>query len=403
MKFTDRWVERLRPTGKREKYWDDAPHGAGSLGLRMSATGNKSWVFRIYDKSAGKDRWITLGTYPEIPLAQARVLARGVSPSTIALSSTTYHNPSSGEGSTSDELLFSEFATVYLEKWAKIRKKSWKEDERILQRDVLPHIGSRPINSITRKDIVAILDRPIERGSLIQTNRVYALLHKIFSFAMERSVCDHHPCHGLRKPTIEQKRDRILNDAEIVTLLTGLGRPRVLSVDPGIRHILLFQLATASRSGEVTNLEWSEIQEDRWILPKEKSKNKVARILPLPQLAKKLLDLQDDSAGSYVFASHRTDRPYHGTSVSHAVKRIAKCLGMEDFCAHDLRRTAASGIASLGFSREVIKKILNHVDNDVTAIYDRHSYDAEKLQALTAWNDRLCGWIREIDPNSPFL
>ena len=67
----------------------------------------------------------------------------------------------------------------------------------------------------------------------------------------------------------------------------------------------------------------------------------------------------------------------------------APAIRLDDVTPHDLRRTAASGMASLGIARLVIAKVLNHVENGVTAIYDRHGYDNEKRHALEAWASQL--------------
>ncbi|MEB8489668.1 tyrosine-type recombinase/integrase, partial [Acidithiobacillus ferriphilus] len=69
--------------------------------------------------------------------------------------------------------------------------------------------------------------------------------------------------------------------------------------------------------------------------------------------------------------------------------------GLAPFTPHDLRRTAATHIGMLGFNRLVISKILNHVEGGVTAIYDRHSYDNEKREALEAWSKKLAGLVSE--------
>jgi integrase len=84
--------------------------------------------------------------------------------------------------------------------------------------------------------------------------------------------------------------------------------------------------------------------------------------------------------------------------VQKAADRVRKAAGIEGFVLHDLRRTAASYMTSMGISRLVVSKILNHVEQGVTRVYDRHSYDREKRQALEAWADRLTAMIREGGP-----
>jgi integrase len=77
-------------------------------------------------------------------------------------------------------------------------------------------------------------------------------------------------------------------------------------------------------------------------------------------------------------------------ALGHALRRNLAVLGVRDCTPHDLRRTAASHMTGMGISSLVVSKILNHVERGITAVYDRHSYDAEKRQALEAWGARLC-------------
>jgi hypothetical protein len=72
-----------------------------------------------------------------------------------------------------------------------------------------------------------------------------------------------------------------------------------------------------------------------------------------------------------------------------------------DFVGHDLRRTAASHMTSIGIPRLVVSKILNHVESGITAVYDRHSYDQEKREALQRWADRLDEIMSHTEPRQP--
>lgn len=128
-----------------------------------------------------------------------------------------------------------------------------------------------------------------------------------------------------------------------------------------------------------------------WTIPGTKAKNGLPHEVPLTGQALDLLErIQSISQGSrWLFPSPRTDKHILQTSVDHAVKRHFKEIGMQPFTPHDLRRTVATGIAALRFSRLVVSKVLNHVDSSVTGIYDRHRYRAEKKAALDAWGRRL--------------
>ena len=92
----------------------------------------------------------------------------------------------------------------------------------------------------------------------------------------------------------------------------------------------------------------------------------------------------------WVFPSPRTNGGITSRSVDQALQRNLATLEVAHFTPHDLRRTASSKMTGdLGISRLTVSKILNHVERGVTAVYDRHSYDKEKRQALDAWGRRL--------------
>jgi integrase len=157
-----------------------------------------------------------------------------------------------------------------------------------------------------------------------------------------------------------------------------------------VTAIIKLQLLTAQRGGEVLSMEWPDVDLSSgwWTIPGERSKNGLPHRVPLSPPALALLkDLRERSDSSHwVFPSARVDS--HIRSVQKAVERIRRRAGIE-FRGHDLRRTAASFMTSMGISRLVVARILNHAESGITAVYDRYSYDSEKRQALDAWAQRL--------------
>jgi hypothetical protein len=147
-------------------------------------------------------------------------------------------------------------------------------------------------------------------------------------------------------------------------------------------------LLTAQRVGEVSSMEWAEIDLKRgwWTIPAAKAKNRLAHRVPLTGMALELILARPRQAGArYVFPvfSSTTPDPLQGGAV-----RARRC-GLKDWTPRDLRRTAASPMTGLGVPRLVVSRILNHAERGVTAVYDRHSYDEEKRQALELWEERL--------------
>ena len=382
MKFTDRKIDNLKAQETRYELWE-----GNGLGIRISTTGRKSWIMMY--RFGGKARRLTLGTYPGTSVAQAHQLhgkakadlQRGIDPGTTKVQA----NQDEREAATVQAL-----AHEYIERWAKPRKRSWKEDQRILEKDVLPKWGRRKSKTITRRDVITLLDGIVDRGAPIQANRTFAAVRKMFNFAVSRDIVPVSPCAEIKMPAAENRKDRVLSAEEIHTLWTKLDSAHM---NEGTRLVLKLQLTTAQRPGEVTGAAWDDINfaTGWWTIPTSKAKNKLAHRVPLSALALEVLEqaqhLVADSA--FVFPSPRGDKPMTEQALARAVARNLEVFGIEPFTPHDLRRTAASHMTSMGIFRLVVSKILNHADGGVTAVYDRHSYDQEKRTALEAWAKRL--------------
>jgi integrase len=161
-------------------------------------------------------------------------------------------------------------------------------------------------------------------------------------------------------------------------------------------QILRLCLVTAQRVGEVAGARKSEISlSDReWRLPGHRVKNGSAHNVPLSSLALDLFEeaISRSKHAEMIFPSRITKRAMTPRAVAKAMFRSLDTLGLEDATPHDLRRTAATGMAKLGVTRIVIDKVLNHVSADrstIAGVYDRHAYEEEKRQALELWAERL--------------
>jgi integrase len=387
-RFTDKSIAALRPKAERFEVWE-----GGGFGLRISPRGIKSWIW-VY-RFDGRTRRMTFGTYPAMGLADARVkladarklLGQGIDPAESDIQSRKADRASA---------TVAELAEAYLDKWARPRKRSAAEDERILRKDVLPAWRRRKAQDITRKDVIAMLDAIVDRGSPIAANRTLAVVRRMFGWALSRDIVPANPCGGVKAPSKETRRDRILNADEIVAVWRALESPEIPISRP-IGLALKLQLVTSQRKGEVIEARWEEFDfnERMWTISGARSKNGLAHRVPLSPLAMTVLEeIRALPSSEFLFASpRRTDRPITGPAVDHAVRNNRDVLGTGDATPHDLRRTAASHMTSIGVSRLVVSKILNHAEPGVTAVYDRHSYDREKRAALEAWGARLEGII----------
>ncbi len=278
-----------------------------------------------------------------------------------------------------------------MEKHARRKTRRWQGTQQVFDHDVLPRWGTRQIASITRRDVLDLIDTMVERGSPVMANAVLATVRKMFNWAIERDIVDASPVAGVKPPTKVEQRDRVLDDNEIRDVWSacdGLGHP--------FGAMFKFLLVTAQRRGEVATMRWSDVDLDNavWTLPRERTKADRAHQVPLPPQAVSILQGLPRFDGDYIFTT-RGHRPASG--FSKAKTRLDALSAVSGWRLHDLRRTAASGMARLGTPINVLAKVLNHASSGahggVTAIYNRYGYEVEKRQALEAWSLHLEGLI----------
>ncbi len=376
--LTDRRASSIRPTATRVEYVDRKVPG---LALRVTPNGAKSWTVRY--RHRGRLRRLTLGDVAVISLADARARARDA-----------LHNASKGEDPAAEKQAgrraetVGELAELYLAKWAKPRKRSWKADDNLLRKRVLPQWRNRATADITRHDVRLLVESIAEAGAPIVANRVAALCSKVFAFALDRDLITASPAVRIPRPAREQARDRVLTEDEIRSLWASFD-----ALDPPMAAFYKLRLVTAQRGGEVVAMRWCDADLDAgwWTIPAAHAKNNLAHRVPLNATAVKILQglkkTADEDAVHVLAAHHRAKGA--GARGKRQQSEAAKTFKVPNFRGHDLRRTAASMMASGGISRLTISKILNHVERTVTAVYDRHSYDAEKAAALRWWNSKL--------------
>ncbi|QBR83839.1 site-specific integrase [Legionella israelensis] len=399
MQFTERYVKSLKP---KDKAYDLREKSGKGFGITIFPSGEKSFIY-IYH-FGGRKRRMTLGKYPHCSLADARRLHREAL-AVLESSKDPAVEKQKRKIAVRDSSTIGGLIDEYIEKWAKPNKRSWRADERCLNKDIRPVWGKRKVSEITRRDIILLLDNIKDRGAPIQANRVLACVSKMFNFAIERDITPNNPCAGVKPVAKENRRDRVLTDEEIRILWQGLDQTttsdstqHIICMSEQVKLALKLQLVTAQRKGEVISAEWTEFDliSGWWVIPANKSKNNLAHRVPLSRLAISLLkEIKDLSNNShFLFPSKFKDTHIKATSVDHAVRR-SSFDGVKPWTPHDLRRTVASHITSIGIPRLVVSKILNHSETSVTAIYDRHGYDNEKRNALEAWAKRLQEIIHE--------
>ncbi len=393
--FTAGWLDRVKPpTTGRVDYFDTKLTG---LGLRVSATGKKSWFLFYRKKGEASSSRLTIGRYPQMTLADAR--EKGAE---VMLTVTRGADPSAEREIDKKAPTFADLAAEYLEQYAKAPRKdgrptklTWKEDERKIKTDLKPWADLKA-KDITRRDVVKLLDG-IKARAPVGANRVLALISKIYNVGIDRGIVESNPTARMNRVTEEVPRERVLTQDEIRALWAAFGDLAKRADGRGItreghRLAVMFKvrLLTAQRGGEVSLMAWEDIDLDRrtWTIPRPYTKTKSnAHEVPLSQQVVDLITSLSEEHKGWVFPSARAKgKPI--VNIRKAAERVVEATGI-DFNPHDLRRTAATFVTEMGIPRLVVSKILNHAEGGVTWKYDRHEYEAEKRDALDRWGKRV--------------
>lgn len=376
--LTDRKVRSIVGRGRRVEYFDSSLPG---FGVRVSATDRKTFVLR-YRNRDGRERRMGLGTYPAVTLADARDRAR-----LILADVQRGLDPAAAARERRKAPTFGALADEYMERHAKPHKRSWRYDQGMLDRHLLPEWGALKAREIDRMDVLRMLDAIVARGHAQQANRVRALASKVFSFGVQRGIVEVNPVRDVPRPAPPRSRDRVLSTDEIRRVWRAL--------DGETLHMAAtfkLRLLTAQRGIEVLSMRWADVDGDGWTIPAGVSKNKRAHRVPLSPQALAVLEAirppegDDRLPSPWVFPAPNDDG--HMRWVQKAAADVRARSGVV-FVPHDLRRTAATFMGSMGCDRTTLAAILNHADPSVTAIYDRSTRDLEKRRALSKWGARL--------------
>jgi len=411
-KLTDLFVERAPvPAHGRIEYFDAAFSG---LALRVTDKGHKSWS--LFYRFNGRLRRFTIGAYPAIKPAQARReaitalerLRQGVDPAEEKRTRRSTPWPEVEN--------FGALAQDYLERHVKknCAVATYTEAKRDIECNVLPKWRGRPIASISRRDVIDLIDGIVARGVGIQANRTLARLRALFNWAVEKDRISVSPADRLKLPTKERARDRVLTDEEIRWFWQGCGE-----IGWPFGPLFLLLLLTAQRRDEVGGMRWSEVDLDNqiWTLPRQRAKGDREHEVHLSDAAVDVLRSLPRVASNNIEQDGLVFTTNGRTSVSgfgNAKRRLdvimaearRRSLGLSertkipDWRLHDLRRTAATGMARLNIPPHVVDKVLNHVSGTirgVAAVYNRFEYLEERRAALEAWGRYVCNLVSPAD------
>lgn len=422
-KLTAISVENAKPkVGKDGKPIRTEIPDAGKPGLYLviQPSGKKSWAVRYRRLSDGKPRKYTLPGFPALgsahKLAQTALdaVAEGGDPAAEKIEARRIAALDEGRD------LFGAVAIDFINRYARKKNRSWGETARLLglrpdrENDAELTViegglsdpkqwGKRRVQEIARRDVIELLDGIVADHGPYAANRTLAAVRKMFNWCCERDMLTASPCAGVKPPAPESSRDRILADDEIRWLWKATGE-QGQPFGPLVRLLLL----TAQRRDEVAGMTASEIDlsERLWTIPRARAKNNVEHHVALSDAAIEIIEGLPRIAGrpGYLFTTngqtHVTGYSRAKSNIDRAMLAVARqeagergddpaTVEIPRWTFHDLRRTAASGMARLGIPVHVTEAALNHKSGTikgVAAVYNRYNYADERRDALDAWS-----------------
>lgn len=398
-KLTDKAVKSFVAKAERGKKLADG----GGLRLFITPAGSATWHIKY--RIEGKERIYTIGRYPLITLAAARVelgevkalLLEGKDP-------VAYRRVSRASQAASADNTFQAIA----QEWLAMKKREWSDihytkSARAFVRDIYPAIGKLPIANITPAIVAKAIEDIHKRDVLETASRILQHLNGVFRYAQAKGLCRDNPA-GPAREILPRKKDsgRMPALLDLAALVEVLRRADMARLSPSVRMAHRLCAFTAARIGNVVNAEWREFhlddQQPVWIIPREKMKVTTRNIdhrVPLcPEIAAELRQWRKVFGGrGYVFPSPAGGK-FIGRESIEKVYRVT--LGLEGKHSPHGWRSAFSTLArDNGFARDVVELALDHAhDNDVARAYDRGERFTQRVQLFNWWGEQLAAGQR---------
>lgn len=378
----------------------------GGLELEVMPSGVKSWRRRLTRN--GRPARETLGHWPALSLHDAQVMAAGIR--------------------------FRWTVKDFAERWlAEIVERDRKDAEpvrRVLEREVFPRIGGRPLSQVKSRELQAIIFAKRDGGAPASAAAVRDVLKRLWDYAIACGVAEVNPAGVIPRRYVARavKRDRVLDAGELRLFVAALrsfeGRqPRVRGREtqgsglrgqgsekqgrgPNVRRewlaALELLLLTLARKSELRLARWREfdLEGGVWEIPAERMKGGKAQMVYLPERALALLRGMSREADLTrpVFAAHNAVwTPMGGSTLNRALAEVRRVCRLKHFTVHDLRRTAATLLNEMGWEDRVVEKALAHAKKGIQGVYNRAEFAEQRRAMLAAWAAWLDGLLRDIE------
>ncbi|NVZ61218.1 integrase arm-type DNA-binding domain-containing protein [Pseudomonas gingeri] len=402
MPLTDTAVRQAKPQEKDYSISDSA-----GLFMFVSTKGSKAWHFRF--SWHGKQPRISLGTYPEITLKDARerrdqaraLVAKGIDP---RIARRDEKIKSGAAAANTFEVVANRWHEFKLPRWAQAKKGAANQSRFYLDKDLIPELGHTPMAELTRADMLRALRRVEKRGALNSARKCRSWLNEICRFAMAEGLIDINPAADLdivAEPEPPVRHNPMLRAGELRGLLVALRNYQgARYVQAAIRILLL----TCVRGIELRSATIDQVDYDAalWTIPPEvvKQLKKVIRrkggdeippyIVPLSRQAIEEMQLVHKLTGGYrMLIAGRNDprKSISDGTINAALKR----MGFEGLLTgHGIRATISTALNEKGWNEDWVEAQLSHAGSSKTRkTYNHAEYVAQRREMMQDWADYL--------------
>lgn len=373
------------------------------LYLLIKPNGAKWWRFNYVSPIDSKRKLMSFGTYPETTLEAAfakRLQLRQKIASGIDPMLEKQEQKQAALSVVKIEQLKSENTLEKIgEKWLERKKtilteRSFIRTARILRKDILVHIGDRPIDEITISELLGVIKKIEERGTIDTAHRALRQCGEVWRYAVAHGLTTHNIVADINKrdalmPKIEQKYPAITDPQKVGEFLRAIDS---YAGDFMTKQALRLLSLTFCRPSEVTCAKWDEISFERkeWRIPQERMKSRVEHIVPLSSQSIEILQSVHaiTGGGVYVFPSAIAKmKPLSNNTLNQAIKRLG--YG-DEMVAHGFRAMASTLLRENGYFDDLVERQLAHGEkNKAKAAYDRASYLPQRREMMGWWANYL--------------
>ena len=379
---------KARPGGRYDL--PDGPGGVPGMMLRVSERGVKTFALRF--RLGDQQPRMTLGSASVLSLVAARTAARdalalvdqGIDPRKAKIiQGVAVEVDPAAAAAEADRNTVEAVVGLYAARHLRRNTRRASDAEALLRRDVVRAWGDRPIASVTKRDVIALIDEVVDRAPVV-ANRLLSLVQRWLDWCVERGIVETNPAAGIKPPTKEVPRQRTLTEDELQRVWRGFCAMAYPFGDLG-RLLLL----TGLRRGELANARWSQVDVERAVLtlPAASTKTAQSHVVPLvPQVLAILEAMPRIDGSDLLFPSGRLSSARPVSGFSKALAAAQRLSGTAEWSWHDLRRTCRTNLGRLGVEPHIGERVLGHaVGSDVARIYDLHRYEKPMRQALLLW------------------